>query len=464
MSKQSEETKLKRRKPANRRGVFTTWGSDTWQALLAKSKTGVTDALENCSAVGAVERGVTKSVLDGSWDPPSGDWMLVVAMDAQGWVTLVCSGWPGDVLEKLASQFDGQLLVAGHSDCAGTVYARVTESDPNAPEGVTVRFDFQSDGTPWDDDEDDEFDEDEDDDDEEEDELDEIEQAIADLTVTRIVSDDLESNWLEQFDSLPDAHQAVFRHLDAYIPGLYYDLDESQLTAPFGHDDILPHVTSIDLVRIGTVPKDEPSPKILKLTRKLHEAIGSGVVDEVKAAIAEGALLEPTDGDASALYLACFDLAYSPYKPRVEIIKLLLEAGADPNDNRRNAENGYADTPLSRLIQASRPPFDIAGPIARNLVEAGADLNPQSPYPLQLGERPLHHAAKKALLDWVKLLLELGADPMAKSDAGRTPRESVEDLIAAKEASDFYSAADIEQEREDYKPILELLAAAEQKQ
>ena len=95
------------------------------------------------------------------------------------------------------------------------------------------------------------------------------------------------------------------------------------------------------------------------------------------------------------------------------------------------------------------------------LAEAGADLNAPSPYPLQLGERPLHHAAKKALPKWVQLLLELGADPLATSDAGRTPRQSVEDLIEGKAASDFYSDADIEQERKDYAPILAMLESAE---
>ena len=62
-----------------------------------------------------------------------------------------------------------------------------------------------------------------------------------------------------------------------------------------------------------------------------------------------------------------------------------------------------------------------------------------------------------------EILLKLGADPLATSDAGRTPRESVLDLIAGKEASDFYSAADVEKERNDYAPILVMLAEAETK-
>lgn len=39
----------------------------------------------------------------------------------------------------------------------------------------------------------------------------------------------------------------------------------------------------------------------------------------------------------------------------------------------------------------------------------------------------------------------------------------MEDLIAGKEAIDFYIAAEVEQERKDYAPIVEVLAAAEGK-
>ncbi|MEL6110517.1 MAG: ankyrin repeat domain-containing protein, partial [Planctomycetota bacterium] len=106
------------------------------------------------------------------------------------------------------------------------------------------------------------------------------------------------------------------------------------------------------------------------------------------------------------------------------------------------------DTPLARLV-GSRPPLSLIEPIVRRLADAGADLDSPSPYPLQLGERPLHVAAKKALLGWVILLLELGANPLATGDDGRTPRQSVEALIATKK------------EHTEYDEILGLLAKAE---
>lgn len=470
MAKQSEETKLKRRKPENRRGVFTTWGTSTWQALLAKSERNIIDALADCTEVGSVERDITQAVLEGLWRQPPGEWLLVIRVDTQEWATLVSRTWSSDAFEKLAPQFEGQMLLTGHSGEAGTVFARVVERDEKATDGVAIRFDFQSDGEPWDSDDDDEFGDGEELDDDELDEAefeddeeeDEFEQALNKLTETRLVADDLPPDWLEQFDSLPDAHQAVFRHLDAYVPGLYYLEEDAQLTAPFGHDDILPHITSIDLVRLGKVSADEPSPDALAETRKFHAAIRSADVADVQKAIASGAILSPVDGDISALYAACYNLAYKPYEPRCEIINLLLDAGADPNNNRSHEGTEYADTPLARII-GRRPPLEITDPIVRRLVECGADLNPPSPYPLQLGERPLHHAAKKALPDWVTLLLELGADPLMPSEAGRTPRQSVEDLIAAKAESEDYTAETVEQERKDYAPILNMLEEAEQK-
>lgn len=462
MGKQLEETKLKRRKPENRRGVFTTWGSDTWQALLAKADGDVAEVLAACNAVGDVEKDVTKAVLGGKWNPPAGEWILAIQMDTQDWWTLVTSSWEGNVIEKLAADFEGQLLITGHSDFAGTVYTRVTDRDPTAADGHKMVFEFQSDGTPWDDEEDDEFEDDEFDEEEFESEEDrELAEAIEKVTMTSLIAEDLTLEALQEFEQFPDAHQAVIRHLDAYVPGLFYLVEDSELSAPFGHDDILPHITRIDLLRLGKVTADEPKPKALAATRRLHKAIQDHDLRKVEKAIKDGAILSPIDKHSSALYTAVYSLAYKPFEPRAEIVRLLLASGADPNDNEpHSAEVSYADTPLARMI-GRRPPFEHMESLARELVDAGADLNSKSPYPLQLGERPLHSAAKKALVDWVNLLLELGADPKATSDAGRTPRESVEDLVAAKAESDFYTDEDVAQERRDYAPILELLEVAE---
>ena len=95
-----------------------------------------------------------------------------------------------------------------------------------------------------------------------------------------------------------------------------------------------------------------------------------------------------------------------------EVVTLLLEAGADVN--ARNAQGG---TPLLHAAQGLTDPDSrtegTAGPaIVSALLEAGAEVNVRN----NQGAPPLHLAAA---------LLELGADPLADDDLGRTPRPMV---------------------------------------
>ena len=79
----------------------------------------------------------------------------------------------------------------------------------------------------------------------------------------------------------------------------------------------------------------------------------------------------------------------------------LLEAGADPN---ARAEEG--DTPLHRTSDTVL----VAG-----LVRAGADVNARN----DMGETPLHLARRRNRLPAIRKLLEFGADPEARDNAGR---------------------------------------------
>lgn len=79
----------------------------------------------------------------------------------------------------------------------------------------------------------------------------------------------------------------------------------------------------------------------------------------------------------------------------------LLEAGADPN---ARAEQG--DTPLHRTSDTA---------LVTGLVQAGADVNARN----DLGETPLHLARRSNRLPAIRTLLELGADPDARDNAGR---------------------------------------------
>ena len=78
----------------------------------------------------------------------------------------------------------------------------------------------------------------------------------------------------------------------------------------------------------------------------------------------------------------------------IDVVKLLLESGGDPN-----RVNNYGETPLhlaarSRCVQA-----------VKILIDAVADLNA----PDKWGDSPLYYAVRNNHLDMVKLLLDAGA-------------------------------------------------------
>ncbi len=93
----------------------------------------------------------------------------------------------------------------------------------------------------------------------------------------------------------------------------------------------------------------------------------------------------------------------------IEIVKYLLESGAQPNLQKHSG----GDTSLhAAAIRGDNE-------ILQQLLKYGGD-------PLRVdydGNSPLHYAAMFANLDTAKMLLDLGADPDQKNRKGETPRD-----------------------------------------
>ena len=98
----------------------------------------------------------------------------------------------------------------------------------------------------------------------------------------------------------------------------------------------------------------------------------------------------------------------------IEIVKLLLKAGADPNQI-----NDDGQTPLYRAIEYTRSAIKKLDriEIVKLLLFYGANPNIASEY----GTTPLIRAAEVGVIEIVKLLLDNNADPNHANDKGAVP-------------------------------------------
>ena len=111
-----------------------------------------------------------------------------------------------------------------------------------------------------------------------------------------------------------------------------------------------------------------------------------------------------------------FPLGLAAFFKRADAVRLLLDRGADPNQQSRHAQI------VVRPIHAAAADGGSTA-IARLLLDAGADVNVRQPG----GFTPLHAAAQVGNDELVALLLEHGADPHARLDEGRTPADLARD-------------------------------------
>lgn len=164
---------------------------------------------------------------------------------------------------------------------------------------------------------------------------------------------------------------------------------------------------------------DEPAIAEILLSQRpvldVFEAAAAGEVARVRELVeAEPSLVDAFAPDGfQPLGLAAF------FK-RPDVVRLLLERGADASTASRN---GLAVTPLHSAVAdagAGTPVARMASiEITRALLDAGAPVNARS---AQDGTA-LHTAAFGGHRAIVELLLEKGADPAAKTAAGKTPAD-----------------------------------------
>jgi hypothetical protein len=102
---------------------------------------------------------------------------------------------------------------------------------------------------------------------------------------------------------------------------------------------------------------------------------------------------------------------------RIEIIRLLLVAGADPNATANHRRSGPLHYAADGYITG--PAWDAERQVKtiQLLLDAGADINAQD----QNGATPLHRAVRTRCAAAVRFLLQAGGDPTLKNKPGSTP-------------------------------------------
>ncbi|KAF5002526.1 hypothetical protein FGRMN_291 [Fusarium graminum] len=163
----------------------------------------------------------------------------------------------------------------------------------------------------------------------------------------------------------------------------------------------------------------------------IRGAVNTGSIPIMEALLARdpSAITMPFDHYGSPLIVACMR------RQRIEFLRYLLEAGADPNQDPDAASFPlaiaaalYKDSAMIDLLLNHGARLERSGALGaaarlgnevmmRQLLEHGAQPDTDD----TTGESPLHTAARAGHVGIVKILLQYGADPMSVDDTGCTP-------------------------------------------
>jgi ankyrin repeat protein len=102
----------------------------------------------------------------------------------------------------------------------------------------------------------------------------------------------------------------------------------------------------------------------------------------------------------------------------VEIVRLLLDHGADPETN---AADDYGEKPLHRVLYGKYKTQEDGMLVAQLLLDCGADVNSRR----KDQWTPLHLASYHGNAEFVQLLIDNGADVNAVDDFGKSPLHDV---------------------------------------
>lgn len=174
-------------------------------------------------------------------------------------------------------------------------------------------------------------------------------------------------------------------------------LEDSHKVSPLQHAVYIGSTEMIKLLLRSDVSFCEPnSPGMGACVA----AVKQGNLDALEILFEHGASVESTVNSLTLLHFAV-------YQAKTEMVKFLLDRGANANEHSNSARY----SPL--MVACEREDLEIAG----LLLERGADANHES----EVSETPLTMASKSGQPDMVRLMLDNGADINFRDHRGATP-------------------------------------------